>query len=245
MQKPETIENRWDILYRDYPEVYEAFARVNATPKIDFGKMLGVKAKIVVDVACGTGISTFAFAPYASKVIGVEPEKAMLTIARQNLKRLGFRNVVFKIGTSDCVPLPDNSVDVVVAITSASFYDAGNIERFAKESERVLVRGGRIFSIDSAPKWYGGELASVILGPSRRLEPVDYGFVRDNTFHALGFQHKDFYVTRHFDSLEHIVSTYGFIFGKKIIEYLKTHNKTSVKLKIVYIIVPFDTEIAI
>jgi ubiquinone/menaquinone biosynthesis C-methylase UbiE len=231
MLKPETIENRWDILYRDYPEVYEAFARVRATPTKDFGKMFGVKGKTVVDVACGTARSTFAFAPYALKVIGVEPEEVMLRIARENLKSSRFQNVIFKKGSSDKIPMPDNSVDVVVAFTSASFFNAENIQRYVREAERVLVHSGSVYSIDVAPGWYGGELAPVILGPSRRQKRIDYDFVRDEVFKALGFKYKDFYSTRQFDSLEQIISTYGFIFGKKIIAYLKENNKTKVKWK--------------
>lgn len=231
MSKPETIENHWDILYREYPEIYDAFARVKITTVRDFGKMLGMKGKTVVDVACGTGRSTFAFAPYVLKVFGVEPEAAMLKIAGENLKNRGFSNIVFQKGTSDNIPVPDNSVDIVVAVTSASFYNADNIQRYVKESERVLVSNGSIYSIDIAPGWYGGELAPVILGPSRRQKGIDYDFVRDETFNALGFKHNDFYVTRQFDSLEHIISTYGFIFGKNVIEYLKENKKTTIKWK--------------
>jgi len=121
MEKPETIENRWDIPYSDYPEVYEAFSDVKRRPVKDFGKMLHVKDKIVVDVASGTGRSTFALARYAKKVIGVEPEAAMIKIAKENLKKNEFTNVVFRKGTSDHIPLPNQSVDVVAAITSASF----------------------------------------------------------------------------------------------------------------------------
>jgi ubiquinone/menaquinone biosynthesis C-methylase UbiE len=231
LSKPETIENRWDILYRDYPEVYEAFARVKATPTRDFGKMLSVKGKTVVDVACGTGRSTFAFAPRALKVIGVEPEAAMLKIARDNLKSTRFKNVIFKKGASDNIPVPDKSVDIVVAVTSASFFSAENIQRYVKEAERVLVSNGSIYSIDIPPGWYGGELALVILGPSRRQKGIDYDFIRDETFRTLGFKYKDFYTFRKYDSLEHVISTYGFIFGKKVIEYLKENNKTTIKWK--------------
>ena len=104
MQKPETIENRWDILYRDYPEVYEAFCEVNGGPIRDFAKMLHVKNKTVVDVASWTGRSTFPLARYATKGIGIEPEEAMLKIARQSLKQNGIKNVSFRKGTSDHIP---------------------------------------------------------------------------------------------------------------------------------------------
>lgn len=231
MQKPETIENRWDILYRDYPEVYEAFSMVKRRPVKDFGKMLNVKDKVVVDVASGTGRSTFALAHYAKKVIGVEPESAMMKIARESLKKNGITNVVFRKGTSDHIPLPAHSVDVVAAITSASFYDVDNIQRFVREAERVLANGGSIYSIDVAPGWYGGDLAPVILGPSRRQKGSDYDFVRNEVFTSLGFTHRDFYTFSDFDSMEHIISTYGFIFGKKAIEYLKAHNRTTIKWK--------------
>jgi hypothetical protein len=33
-QKPLTIENQWDVLYRDYPEVYEEFGRVPYKPAL-------------------------------------------------------------------------------------------------------------------------------------------------------------------------------------------------------------------
>jgi ubiquinone/menaquinone biosynthesis C-methylase UbiE len=164
--KPETIENRWDILYRDYPEVYEAFSEVmgRSRPAKDFAKMLHVKDKIVVDVASGTGRSTFPLARYARKVIGIEPEETMLKIARQTMKQNGIKNVVFRKGTSDRIPLPDRSVDIVVAVGSASFYNRENIERFVTESERILVDDGVIYSIDIAPGWYGGDLASSFMG---------------------------------------------------------------------------------
>ena len=231
MPKPETIENRWDILYRDYPEVYEAFAQDGGGPVKDFAKMLHVKDKIVVDVASGTGRSTFPLTRYARKVIGIEPEEAMLKIARQTMKQNGIKNVVFRKGTSDRIPWPDHSVDIVAAVGSASFYSRENIERFVTESERILVNDGFIYSIDVAPGWYGGDLAPVIYGPSRRQKGADSGFIRSDTFAALGFKHKDFYRYQEFDSLDHILSTYGFIFGKKAIDYIKAHDKTTIKWK--------------
>jgi hypothetical protein len=34
MSRPESIENRWDILYRDYPEIYAAFMNVPYQPSV-------------------------------------------------------------------------------------------------------------------------------------------------------------------------------------------------------------------
>jgi ubiquinone/menaquinone biosynthesis C-methylase UbiE len=231
--RPETIENQWDIFYRDYPEVYEEFSRVRRTPSFDLTQIFGVKGKIVVDVGAGTGRSTFALASTAQKVIGIEPETAMLKLARQNLKHIGFSNVVFRKGTAERIPLPDKSADIVAAVTVASFCSVENITRFVQEAERVLAKGGYIYSIDIADGWYGGELAPVIYGRSRRPTGINYEQVRADAFTSLGFKRRFFYQWQYYDSVKHIVSTYGFIFGKKAIEYLKAKKKTSIKWKTV------------
>lgn len=233
-ERPETIENRWDILYRDYPEVYEEFAKVKRTPAVDLGKVFGVKGKTVVDVGAGTGTSTFAFAIGAKKVIGIEPEKAMLNIARQNLKSKKFPNVIFKQGSSGLMPLPDHSADLVVAVTAASLYSTENITAFTYEAERVLAPGGKVMSLDIAKGWYGGELALPVFGkPRLPAGTPDSQMQREQAFLALDYRRRFFYQTQVYDSLEHIVSTYGFIFGKKAIYYLKANNITSIKWKYV------------
>jgi ubiquinone/menaquinone biosynthesis C-methylase UbiE len=230
--KPETLENRWDILYRDYPEVYDEFASVKKKPGIEIAKMFDFKNKIVVDVGAGTGLSTFPRAKYVKEIIGIEPELAMIKIAKSELKKKKLKNVSFKVGTSSHIPLKDNFADIVFAVTSASFYNAKSIKDFVNESTRVLKNQGLIISVDIAPKWYGGELAPVIYGKSRMSKGIDSEEIRNTTFTKLGFKHKDVLQNQEYGSLKKIVSTYGFIFGKKAIEYLKKHNKTNIRWKI-------------
>jgi len=45
-QKPESIENRWDILYRDYPEVYDEFAVVPRTPSTNIVQGFNLEGKV-------------------------------------------------------------------------------------------------------------------------------------------------------------------------------------------------------
>jgi ubiquinone/menaquinone biosynthesis C-methylase UbiE len=80
MSRPESLENRWDILYRDYPEVYDAFSSTPYQPTIyerlpEIVHLLGLS---VADVGSGTGRSSFALASSAFRVIGIERERAML-----------------------------------------------------------------------------------------------------------------------------------------------------------------------
>ena len=225
-RKLESIESRWDILYRDYPEIYDEFASVPYKPKwIDiFNKLFNLKDKIVVDIGSGSGLSTFALAKKAKLVIGIEPEESMRKLAIKNAKKRKIRNVKFVKGCAEKIPLRNNSVDMVVAVTSAGS------KKFVKESTRVVKKDGLIVTIDVAPKWYGGELAPIICG-KKRITDVDSEGVVDRTLTKLGFKHKDYYQIQDYGSLRKIIKTYGFIFGKKAIEYLKKHKKTSIKWK--------------
>ena len=220
-----------DILYEKYPNVYDEFAKVKKTPPLDLAKIFDFKNKIIVDVGAGTGLSTFPHSKYAKKVIGVEPQKEMIEIAKKELRKKRIKNIEFKKGSSSKIPLPKNSVDIVLAVTSASFYKEKNIKDFVKESKRILKKGGLIISVDIAPKWYGGELSPIILGKTRKDKKNDSEETRNRVFKKLGFKHKDIYQNQEYGSLKKIIKTYGFIFGQKAINYLKKHKKTNIKWK--------------
>jgi SAM-dependent methyltransferase len=85
MAQPESIENRWDILYRDYPQVYEAFMDVPYQPSVfdQVPKIIDLQGKVIADVGAGTGRSSLALARTARQVIGIEYEPAMLRQGRQ------------------------------------------------------------------------------------------------------------------------------------------------------------------
>jgi len=226
--RPETLESRWDILYRDYPEVYEEFASVPYHGKmwIDVVRqVVDLKDKTVADVGSGSGKSTFLLAKYARQVIGVEPEDAMTAIAVKNAADLGLSNVTFKKGTAFALPLDDGSADVTISVTGAFFYDAESTRQFVREAARATRRGGSIVIVNTAGKWYGGELAPVILGKERGDNLIDRVLIR------LGFEHRDFYTTSDYGTVEKAVASYGFIFGRRTIAYLRAHQKTTVKWK--------------
>jgi len=225
-----TIENRWDVLYRDYPEVYEQFGSIPKTPSpftvID--RLFHLKGKTILDVGSGTGLSSFEMARWAAYVTGVEPEENMRKIAVKNAARQKINNVDFLAGRAEALPLEGHSVDMVTAITLASLHSQENIAAFAREALRVVKLGGTVLALDIAPGWYGGELAPVILGKARKLEDET---LRDLVLGKLDFRYKDFYNLQDYGTLDKIVSTYGFIFGQAAIDYLRTHHKTTIKWK--------------
>jgi ubiquinone/menaquinone biosynthesis C-methylase UbiE len=153
---PETIEGRWDILYRDYPEVYEAFTSFPYEPHVMSVLMakFPIRDATVLDIGSGTGKSSFALAEHAREVVGVEPEAAVRAVAERSAAALGVRNIRFLEGDGADIPLPDESVDAAFSITAPI--------QSLKELLRVLRPGGVIVYLDVAPHWYGGELDSVI-----------------------------------------------------------------------------------
>jgi ubiquinone/menaquinone biosynthesis C-methylase UbiE len=226
--RPETIENRWDVLYRDYPEVYEEFASVPSSKSwLDVARQItGFKGKAVADIGSGTGKSTFLLARYAKEAIGIEPEEAMRKIAVEKAAELRVPNVSFKEGRAERIPLGQDAVDITVAVTAAGFYNRENIKAFDGEAGRVTRKGGHVLVSEFAPGWYGGELAHVILGTGRKPWTETW---KDRVFEELGFKRRDFYVTRDYGTVEKAVRTYGFIFGKKAIDYVRAHKKTTIK----------------
>ncbi len=234
MKKIETIENRWDILYRDYPEVYDKFASVKKYPKWIhiLPKMFDFKRKVIADIGSGSGLSTFDLAKYAKKVIGIEPENAMRNLAIKNAKKKKINNVEFKKGLAAKIPLKKDSVDFVIGATLVGMDTPASIKRFLKEATRIVKKDGYIITIDIAPKWYGGELAPVIFGKKRQSKGFDIEHIIDKTLSKLGFKHKDYYQIQNYGSVAKAVRTYGFIFGKKTIDYIKKHKKTKIKWKL-------------
>jgi ubiquinone/menaquinone biosynthesis C-methylase UbiE len=224
MPQPESIENRWDILYRDYPQVYEAFSRVPYHPTIyeQLPGILDLHGKSIADVGAGTGSSSLGLAPYARRVIGIEREPAMLQQAQQ---KAHGENVVFLCGDALALPLADDSVDLVTGITLA-VYPPERYRDFIREGRRVAKSA--LVYVGIAPGWYGGDLYEVIENPYKGIVDVavDRIFIEEYQF-----QYQDIFSDQEYGTLAHIVTTYGFIFGKKAIEYLQREEKTTIRWK--------------
>jgi ubiquinone/menaquinone biosynthesis C-methylase UbiE len=223
-----SFENRWDILYRDYPEIYDEFANVPYKPRmIDvLHEKFDINRKLIEDVGSGSGRSTIQLARYAEQVIGVEPEKSMRGQAKKNTEELGIDNIVYIDSRAEEIPLDNDLADMVVAVTATMYPPEDVIPKFIKEAQRVTKPGGTVISVDVAPGWYGGELADIIDDPDADI----YLMTKHNVFvEKAGFSFLDVEQTSYYGSLEKITSTYGFISGKKAIDHIKKNKVTSIK----------------
>lgn len=100
----------------------------------------------VLDVACGPGFLTMAFAQRCAHAIGFDATDAFIELARAEAARRGLRNIVFQYGDAEQLPFSDASFDVVSC--RAAFHHFPQPARVLKEMVRVLSRAGRIVVAD-------------------------------------------------------------------------------------------------
>src|ERR1700677_5136125 len=100
--------------------------------------------EVVLDLGSGGGIDVLLSARrvgHAGKAYGLDMTDEMLALARENRRKAGVENVEFLKGEIESIPLPDNSVDVIISncvINLSSDKDA-----VLREAFRVLKPGGR------------------------------------------------------------------------------------------------------
>jgi ubiquinone/menaquinone biosynthesis C-methylase UbiE len=100
--------------------------------------------EVVLDLGSGGGIDVLLSARRvgpAGKAYGLDMTDEMLALARENQRRAGVDNVEFLKGTIEQIPLPDESVDVIISNCVINL--SGDKDRVLAEAFRVLKPGGR------------------------------------------------------------------------------------------------------
>jgi SAM-dependent methyltransferase len=98
----------------------------------------------VLDLGSGGGIDVLLSARRvgpSGKAYGLDMTDDMLALARENQRQAGVENVEFLKGEIESIPLPDNSVDVVISNCVINL--SADKERVLREAFRVLKPGGR------------------------------------------------------------------------------------------------------
>lgn len=99
----------------------------------------------VLDLGSGGGIDVLLSARRvgpAGKAYGLDMTDEMLALARENQRQAGVENVEFLKGEIESIPLPDNSVDVVISNCVINL--SADKDRVLREAFRVLRPGGRL-----------------------------------------------------------------------------------------------------
>ncbi len=99
----------------------------------------------VLDLGSGGGIDVLLSAKRVGptgKAYGLDMTDEMLALARENQRKAGVENVEFLKGEMENIPLPDNSVDVIISNCVINL--SADKDRVLAEAFRVLRPGGRL-----------------------------------------------------------------------------------------------------
>src|SRR5512138_2987541 len=100
--------------------------------------------EVVLDLGSGGGIDVILSARRVGstgKAYGLDMTDEMLALAEENKRKSGLKNVEFLRGEIEHIPLPDNSVDVIISNCVINL--SGDKDQVLKEAFRVLRPGGR------------------------------------------------------------------------------------------------------
>ncbi len=101
---------------------------------------------VIADLGAGDGSFSLLLAQQAKKVIAVDSSAKMIEFAREQAARHEVKNVDYRIGDMEEIPIDDSAVDLVFFLQS--LHHALHPDRTIREAWRILRPGGQIAILD-------------------------------------------------------------------------------------------------
>ena len=154
--------------------------------------------EVVLDLGSGGGIDVLLSARRVGptgKAYGLDMTDEMLALARENQAKSGLTNVEFLRGEIEHIPLPDNSVDVIISNCVINL--SADKDQVLAEAFRVLKPGGRFAVSDVVVR---GDVPAAVRDSMLLWVGCIAGALRDDDYvaklSAVGFEQIDIEPTR-------------------------------------------------
>ena len=135
----ESISNSLQEAYENVYDNVKAL-RKPAERLVEYAKL--APGQRVLDVACGTGLSTMPAAVVVGnmgRVIGIDITEKYLDVARKKAASAGLSNVEYRMGNAEALEYDDASFDAVICASAIFFFK--DIPKVLYEWRRVLKAG--------------------------------------------------------------------------------------------------------
>lgn len=187
---------------------YEKARRSYPREVFDYLKNNLPKQPLILDLGCGTGISTRQLSNLG-KVIGCDPDPVMLKVARKSKPK----NVNYVLGSANRIPFKAGTFDAVSAFASFHWFDN---KKSIAEIKRVLKTGGKIFVVNKIglASWGKGYRQAIVKAIGREVAQFRGGdsyapgkFLKDSGFKKVRVQSwkkSELYTVK--ESLEYVQS---------------------------------------
>lgn len=245
MKQPISIKGQWNLLYSDYPKLYDRFSNCEDSEDQIFEfikKDFDIKNKTILDLGAGTGRYSILFSLLADKVYSLEPSSEMRDILNQKVKVNNIKNLHLIDKPAQDFELPDNSIDIIFSswVLSGIYnwhINTSKNELHKKKKEliavvdklkRILKDGGSIIVVETAPGQYGGELQSFIMGSKEDFSGNFTGWFADE----FGFKSFRKNIDFNFDSTAEAAEIFGFIYGNKVREHILKKDIRNIKMEV-------------
>jgi ubiquinone/menaquinone biosynthesis C-methylase UbiE len=101
---------------------------------------------VIADLGAGEGAFALLLAERAKRVIAVDSSARMIEVGREQAQRHGIKNIDYRLGDMEEIPIGDAEVDLI--FFSQSLHHALHPERAIEEAWRILCAGGRVVVLD-------------------------------------------------------------------------------------------------
>ena len=145
-----TLKKRKDRVRAYFDELAGRFGR-HYVPGRSWKALAEVLLKLlppmrIVDIGAGEGTLSLLLAQGAERVIAVDNSEQMIAYGTEAAAKAGVKNLEYRLGDLEELPLEDCSVDL--ALFSQSLHHAIHPQNAIKDAYRVLRPGGKLFILD-------------------------------------------------------------------------------------------------